>query len=370
MELFKLRGSLTKNQSLILGIIGFILFLGLWWLMAENMSSYRTIDPEYNSNLVGLSDMQRDSVARADSLRLIGLKNAGKLDSVKTYPVLPPPSRVLGAYSSLYLKDGLVPNAMKSIWINIQGYVWAVIISIILGFLIGLFPFFNGLLNFQVDAVRYLPLSALVGLFVVWFGLGSQMKVAFLAFGILVYLLPIVVQRVREVKDVYLKTVYTLNATDWQTIKSVYFPSVMAKLIDDIRVLTAISWTYIILAEGYNKEGGLGNLIWESSRKGNLGKVFAVLIVIVLIGFLQDQIFKLIDRKLFPHKNYKSMLPGLKESRIGVLVALGTLLIAVLISSFFGMNPIVSKVIWLVILSACVIAFFGALTTRKALSND
>ena len=101
-----------------------------------------------------------------------------------------------------------------------------------------------------------------------------------------------------------------------------------------------------------------------------MGKVFAVLIVIVLIGFLQDQIFKLIDRKLFPHKNYKSMLPGLKESRIGVLVALGTLLIAVLISSFFGMNPIVSKVMWLVILSACVIAFFGALTTRKALSND
>ena len=368
--MFKLRGELNRSQSLMLGLVGFLLFILVWWLASEQLSVYKYIDPAYTQDLAGLTDMQRDSTAVADSLRTVKMREAGELDSIKTYRVLPPPMKVLGSYGSLINKDMLLSHTLKSLWVNIQGYVWAVIISVVLGFLIGLFPLFRGLFNKQIEAIRYLPLSALVGLFLVWFGIGTGMKVAFLAFGILVYLLPIVVQRINEVKDVYLKTVHTLNANNWQTIKSVYLPSVMEKLIDDVRVLTAISWTYIILAEGYNKEGGLGNLIWNSSKKGQLDKVFALLIVIVIIGFIQDQVFKQMDRKLFPHKNYKRMLPGLKESKIGVLVALGALLAAVLINSFFGLPALLSKLIWLLVLAAIVITFFGEFSTRKALAND
>ena len=335
--LFELRGELTKNQSLILGIIGVLLLISLWWVIAENMSDYKHVDAEYNSDLSGKTDAQRDSIQLADSLRIVQLKNSGQLDSVKIYPILPPPGRVLASYSKLVNQDRLVYHSVRSIWTNIQGYVWATFLSILLGFLIGLIPFFDGILNGQVNAIRYLPLSALVGLFSSWFGLGSGMKVAFLAFGIFVYLLPIVVQRVREVKDVYVKTVYTLNANDWQTIWSVYFPSVMANLIDDIRVLTAISWTYIILAEGYNRESGLGNLIWVSSKQGRLHEVFAILIIIIIIGFIQDLIFRLLDRKLFAHKNYKSLLPGLKESKIGAYVCLSVLFLVVIINAVIGL---------------------------------
>ena len=121
--------------------------------------------------------------------------------------------------------------------------------------------------------MRYLPLTAVTGLFILWFGIEDEMKVAFLAFGIIVYLLPVVVQRIDEVKDVYLKTVYTLGATDWQTVKSVYIPSVMSKLMDDIRVLTAISWTYIIIAELLNRQGGgIGAMIYIKARQGKQKK--------------------------------------------------------------------------------------------------
>jgi ABC-type anion transport system duplicated permease subunit len=129
------------------------------------------------------------------------------------------------------------------------------------------------------------------------------MKVYFLAFGILIYLLPIVVQRIDEVNDVYLKTVYTLGANAWQTIRSVYIPSVMSRLSDDIRVLTAISWTYIIVAEGIASEGGLGPLIYRTGqRMGRIDKVFAGLVLIIIIGALQDRIFVFLDKEFFPHK--------------------------------------------------------------------
>jgi len=133
--------------------------------------------------------------------------------------------------------------------------------------------------------------------------LGAEMKVSFLAFGILVYLIPVVVQRIFEVQNVYLRTVFTLGATSWQTVKTVYFPFVFSKLIDDIRVLTAISWTYITIAEMLNKGGGIGELIWMAKRQSRIDKAFAILIVIVVIGLLQDRLFVFLDKILFPYKH-------------------------------------------------------------------
>lgn len=229
--------------------------------------------------------------------------------------ILPSPMRVLGAFVDLFNDNELVRNAGLSIGLNIAGYLEAIALAIPLGFIIGLLKFPRFAFQQEVNAIRYIPLTALIGLFIVWFGIGTTMKIHFLAFGILIYLLPIIVQRIDEVDDVYLKTIHTLGATDWQALKSVYFPSVLSRLSDDIRVLTAISWTYIIVAEGIASQGGLGNLIWAAGlRQGRIDKVFALLIIIVIIGVIQDKVFVWLDRELFPHKYQAS--DAIKSSTI------------------------------------------------------
>jgi ABC-type nitrate/sulfonate/bicarbonate transport system permease component len=225
-----------------------------------------------------------------------------------TNPIIPSgilckPSEVLKAFPALIDENSLFKNICYSMGLNIMSYTEAVLLSIPLGFLVGLIPLFRGLFQKPVDSFRYVPLTAVTGLFIVWFGLGSDMKVHFLSFGILIYLLPVVVQRIDEVKEVYLLTVYTLGASKWQTIKSVYIPSVISRLSDDIRVLTAISWTYIIIAESQGNEGGIGALIWRTGqRQGRIDKLFALVIIIVLIGFFQDRIFTYLDKTFFPYK--------------------------------------------------------------------
>lgn len=357
MSLLKLRGELSKQQDIVLGVVGVLLFILLWWVMAEVFSKQKPIFDDFDttlpSSINGEIDQQvLDSIARADS---INYATATKFE--KVYPLLPTPLSVVKSFPSLITKDKLVSNALQSIWLNLRGYIWAVLIAIPLGFLIGLYPVFRGLFSRQVDAMRYLPLTALTGLFIIWFGIDDKMKVAFLAFGIIVYLLPVVVQRIYEVSDVYLKTVFTLGAKDWHTIRTVYIPSVMTQLMDDIRVLTAISWTYIIIAELLNRQGGIGSLIYIKARQGQVPKMFAILIVIILIGLLQDMIFVFITKRLFPHKHYKSFFPGLKESRFGVLALLGILLLAVLISSSIGLSSTV------VLIGLCVIALSALLFT-------
>jgi ABC-type nitrate/sulfonate/bicarbonate transport system permease component len=263
MRLFTLRGDLNRHQTIILGGSGVALILILWFILTAGTSP------------------------------------------ILVPAILPSPLRVVGAFGDLFLDNDLIRNTCRSIGINLAGYMEAILLALPLGFLVGLIPLFWGSFQRPFESIRYVPLTAVTGLFIVWFGVGTSMKVHFLAFGILIYLLPVIIQRIQEVDNVYLRTVYTLGASPWMTFRTVYWPAVISKLSDDIRVLTAISWTYIIVAENIDSsQGGLGALIWRvGQRQGRMDKVFALLILIILIGVLQDQLFKRADLKLFPHKN-------------------------------------------------------------------
>jgi NitT/TauT family transport system permease protein len=135
-----------------------------------------------------------------------------------------------------------------------------------------------------------------------WFGIGDTMKIQFLAFGITVYLLPVVVQRVRDVPTLYQQTAFTLGASKWQQFKRVFWPYVRSRIVLDIQVLVAISWTYIIVAEMMNNTGGIGGMLYGSARAGRIDKTFALLGIIIFVGYIQDKIFIFIDWALNRHK--------------------------------------------------------------------
>lgn len=258
---FKLRGEIDSKEVLIFSVVGALIFLLIWALLTIGS------DPVFPSG------------------------------------ILASPGDVFRAFGQLVRENELLRNTTKSLALNFGGYIKAVLWSIPLAFIIGLFPLFRGLNQYIVDSVRFIPLTGLTGIFIVWFGYEGGLKVNFLAFGIFIYLLPTAIVRIDEVKEVYVKTVYTLGANTWQTIKTVFFPAVLSKLSDDIRVLTAISWTYIIVIENVAADGGLGQLIYSSAqRKMKVDKLFALLLLIMVIGLVQDRVFSYLDRKFFPHK--------------------------------------------------------------------
>jgi len=221
---------------------------------------------------------------------------------VGSVAILPSPLQVMGCFPELHFTDFLVRNVMFSLSLNLMAYAEAILISIPVGFVLALYTPIGALVKRYVDAIRYIPLTAVTGLFIAWLGISMNMKVQFLAFGIFVYLLPIVIQRVKDVEEVYIQTAQTLGASKWQIIWKVFRPAVLSKVSDDILVITAISWTYIIVAELINNEGGIGALIFRSARQSRLDKVFACLFVIIVIGILQDKLFTFIDKKIFKHK--------------------------------------------------------------------
>lgn len=217
--------------------------------------------------------------------------------------ILPPPLVVLASFGTLYEKN-LIGHMFTSVQLNFFGYVEAILISIPLGFVLGLFPLFDALSSRLLATLRFAPLPAAMGIFIASFGISSNMKIQFLAVGIIVYLLPTVIQRVKETQEVYVQTIKTLGATKWQQIRNVFLPDVLGRVFDDIRVLVAISWTYITISEVVNSsEGGLGALAYIAQRQGRVDEIWAILVVILTIGFFQDLLFKFLDKMMFPYKH-------------------------------------------------------------------
>lgn len=251
-------------------------------------------------------------------LLLIGWYSITYTGNIIRPSILPNPIKVFSSYQVMFNELSLLDNMWFSIKLNLLGYFYALIVVIPLGFLIGMYPIGRSLFNRIFDAFRFIPIPATVGIFMTAFGVGFGMKAGFLAFGIGIYILPVVIQRVVELQNpandkdfVFLQTIKTLGATNLQKFTQVYFPYVMGKISDDIRVLTAISWTYITIVEILNKSGGIGALITTLSHQSRTAEVFALIFLIVFIGVIQDLLFRGLDMLLFPHKH--NMKPILKS---------------------------------------------------------
>ena len=360
---FKLRGTNEGNSDLVITLVGFILTVAFWWILAELFSKRKPIhDGNQQQELLMIDSLSGDTKVKLwnDSLTA----NAPVLGYEKVYPLLPRPDKTILSFKPLFTRDRLVANSLHSFWLNLQGYFWAILISIPVGMVLSLFPLIRGLFARQVDAMRFLPLSALTGLFILWFGLGDSMKIAFLAVGIIVYLIPVVMKRIYDVDDTMIQTSFTMGANPWQQIKKIFFPAAISNLIDDIRVLTAISWTYIIIAELLNKETGIGGLIYTKARLGQTDRVFAILIVIILIGLFQDQLFKLIDRLINPHKYYKSRVDGLSDGRIGVFAWL----VAIIFGILGGTWGFLSYLAWILAAAGTIFITWGFFKINKAVN--
>ena len=226
--------------------------------------------------------------------------------------ILPDPFKVIKSFGTLYNDFNLLPNTWFTVKLNLKCYLYAVLLSFPIGFIIAIYPVTNILIGRYITSVRFIPMTALTGLAIAIWGLTFEMKVWFLTISIMIYIIPAVVNKVNELQNpkndkdnVYLQTIHTLGSNNRQKFTYVYFPYTISGVYETLRDLLAISYTYVVVAELIYKDGnvfGIGALINTMIRQARMPEAFALLFLIVGIGFLQDLILKKLGKVLFPYK--------------------------------------------------------------------
>jgi NitT/TauT family transport system permease protein len=212
---------------------------------------------------------------------------------------LPSPTETVRGTLQLFLQYDLWGSILVSTRRIFLAFLLASAAALPLGVLMGAFEPVNRFFEPIVAPLRYMPISAFIPLLILWFGIYEKEKIAFLFLGVFVYLLPVVVTAIRVVPEELVQTSLTLGASRWQVIRTVLLPSALPEIFDSFRVMNAISWTYVILAEAVNPEHGLGYMVELARTHQKASWSFAGLLVIGGIGLLTDFLIRLISSLIF-----------------------------------------------------------------------
>lgn len=282
MALWSLRQETPRRIGIPLEILGVSLVIVIWWAAVIIWQIKKSVLPSpydvalaFPNVLLGNREVWHEGASLSENI-----------------------SSVFDA-----LTHNVLWNVAYSTWLNVMSYVEAVAITMPLGLAIGLFGPLKKLTERPIAAFRYLPITAFLTIITVWFGISHTAKIQFLTLGLAVYTLLATIQRTAEVEQIYVDMAKSCGATRWQQIKTVFLPLVVGRLSDDLRNLVPITWTYIVLAEGFNiGQGGVGAKITEFSRVSRFEYVFAFVLLISIVGFVEDKLWIQGDRKILGWK--------------------------------------------------------------------
>ena len=175
-------------------------------------------------------------------------------------------------------------------------FLLASAVALPLGVLMGAFEPINRFFEPIVAPLRYMPISAFIPLLILWFGIYEKQKIAFLFLGVFVYLLPVVVDGdPRGARGAGADRAHARARRAAQVIRTVLLPAALPEIFDSFRVMNAISWTYVILAEAVNPEHGLGYMVELARTHQKASWSFAGLLVIGGIGLLTDFLIRMLS---------------------------------------------------------------------------
>ena len=213
---------------------------------------------------------------------------------------LPTPTQVIATALRMLQDGSLLDNAWASVSVIVTGWAVASLLAVPLGILMGSFKFFEALFEPVVDFIRYLPVSAMIPLLILYIGLGVEEKIAVIFIGTFFQLILLVADVAAHVSKDLLDSAYTLGASRLRVVTRVLIPATLPGVMDNLRITIGWAWTYLIVAELVAAEKGLGIMILESQRGLRTDKIFVGLVTIGILGFLSDTIFKALHRVALP----------------------------------------------------------------------
>jgi len=212
--------------------------------------------------------------------------------------VLPPPSRVL-----------------QSLWAGLaSGYFWPHIVATVTELLLGLVAgcaigFAAGVLLAEVPALRrvampyvvvsqVVPKLALMPLFIVWFGFGLTSTVVITALICFFPLMENTMTGLAQVPPDRLELFRLLGATPSQTLWRLKLPTGLPSVLAGLRIAVVLALVGAVVGEFIGASRGLGALIIAAQGSMDTALMFAVLVLISLLGLLAYQAILFLERRL------------------------------------------------------------------------
>jgi NitT/TauT family transport system permease protein len=213
---------------------------------------------------------------------------------------LPAPDDVLLSALELVADGTLWTHVRASCFVIFTGFLLASVLAVPLGVLMGSFALVEALIEPVIGFVRYLPVSAMIPLLILWVGIDYEARVAVIFIGTFFQQIILVADVSAHVSRDLLDVSYTLGAGRAAVVSRVLIPATLPGVMDTLRITMGWAWTYLVVAELVAANRGLGYMILNSMRGLFTERIFVGIVVIGLLGLVTDQCFKYLHRWALP----------------------------------------------------------------------
>lgn len=185
---------------------------------------------------------------------------------------------------------------------TLEATLFAFLIGSLAGILAGLvfvtYPAVEEFFEPFTAALNSLPRIALAPLFLLWFGLGIGFKVALGASLSFFIMLSATIAGARSANGDHLTLFRTLGATRLQTFAKVVLPGAVPTVFSGLRLSLVYSLLGVVTAELLASRAGLGQRVSFLGGTFDTNGVFAVLLILALIGGLLSNSMTLFEKWL------------------------------------------------------------------------
>lgn len=213
---------------------------------------------------------------------------------------LPVPDAVIRRGIALASDGSLFVHLWSSVRVVILGFLLSAVIAVPLGLYMGTYRIVQAALEPLVNFIRYLPVTSLVPLFILWIGIGLGQRVTVIFFGVFFSQLIMISDEAHAVSRDLVNASYTLGTKRNEAIWHVIFPAALPNIINTLRVTMGWAWTYLVVAELVAANSGLGFISLKAMRGFQVDTIFLAIMLIGLLGLISDIGFRLLRRWLCP----------------------------------------------------------------------
>lgn len=211
---------------------------------------------------------------------------------------MPRPDDVLAQSIRLW-SDGTMLRALgESLTVLVFGFLISALSGILIGVVLGGFPFVGRVFDPFVNALNSTPGAAFIPLIIVWFGLYTEAKVVVVwnaaMFPILINTAAGIANANRELVEMG----RAFGASRVTLFWNVMLPDALPSILSGLRIGAAISTVGTVIAELTMAQSGLGGLLAQAGNRFQMDKYFAVVIVLMVLGTAITAALRFAERRI------------------------------------------------------------------------
>jgi NitT/TauT family transport system permease protein len=212
---------------------------------------------------------------------------------------IPGPGQTFMAAGRLLASGKLLMEAGISCLRVFIGFTAASIVGVGIGLLAGSFLLANRLIVPVTSFLRYIPPTAFISLLIVYFGIGEMYKYAVIFFGVIFFIIQMVIDAVEDLDRRYMEMALTSGYRNWRIFREVVMPASWPRVWDVLRINLGASWTFLVAAELIGSETGLGHFIAVSQRYLRIDELYVGILTFGVIGIVTDRGLERLSRRMF-----------------------------------------------------------------------